>query len=92
MEQKREHSPEVRWPLPKARDLKWLADNFRERDILLSLKLPWHVLLSENHWCCTQRQPAHCFSRVLYSKRKAICEMYSIDSLIKSGDTLMCNK
>lgn len=48
IDQKRECSPEVRWPLPKARDPKQLADSFCERGILLSLKLPRHVLFKEN--------------------------------------------
>lgn len=48
IDQKRECSPEVRWPLPKARDPKQLADSFCERGILLSLKMPRHVLFREN--------------------------------------------
>lgn len=48
IDQKRECSPEVTWPLPKAREPKQLADSFCERGILLSLKLPRHVLFSEN--------------------------------------------
>lgn len=50
------------------------------------------VVRWDYHRCC-MHQPANCFRGRLYSKRNAVCSMYSERfSLLKSWDTQTCNK